>query len=59
MARRHYGKIANPFLWFMQHQLYTLAYEPTIDEELIDAWQNGYRSSTRRSPMAAVEQTKR
>ena len=39
----HYGKIANPFLWFMQHQLYTLAYEPTVDEELIDAWQNGYR----------------
>lgn len=39
----HYNVIANPFLWFMQHQLYTLPYEPTIDEKLISAWQRGYR----------------
>ena len=39
----HYAKVANPFLWFIQHQLYQLPYEPTIDEELIDAWQHGYR----------------
>ena len=35
----HYAVVANPFLWFMQHQLYTLPYEPTVDEQLIDAWQ--------------------
>jgi trehalose 6-phosphate synthase len=56
--RAHYGKIANPFLWFMQHQLYTLAYEPTIDEELIDAWQNGYRVVNEALAMAVLEQTK-
>jgi len=39
----HYNVIANPFLWFMQHQLYTLPYEPMIDEALITAWQRGYR----------------
>ncbi len=39
----HYGVVSNPFLWFVQHQLYTLPYEPTVDEKLISAWQNGYR----------------
>lgn len=53
----HYGKIANPFLWFMQHQLYTLAYEPTVDEELIDAWQNGYRVVNEAFAAAVLEQT--
>jgi trehalose 6-phosphate synthase len=55
----HYGKIANPFLWFMQHQLYTLAYEPTVDEELIDAWQNGYRVVNEALALAVLEQTRR
>jgi trehalose 6-phosphate synthase len=55
--RLHYGKIANPFLWFMQHQLYTLAYEPTIDDELIDAWQNGYRVVNEAFADAVVAQT--
>jgi trehalose 6-phosphate synthase len=41
--RAHYATIANPFLWFMQHQLYNLPYQPTIDREVIDAWQGGYR----------------
>ncbi|CAN5729222.1 glycosyltransferase family 20 protein [soil metagenome] len=41
--RAHYGVVANPFLWFMQHQLYKLTYEPMIDQALLDAWQDGYR----------------
>ncbi len=54
----HYGKVSNPFLWFMQHQLYTLAYEPTVDEELIEAWQRGYRVVNEAFAAAAVEQTR-
>ena len=54
----HYSKISNPFLWFMQHQLYTLAYEPTVDEELIEAWQRGYRVVNEAFATAALEQTK-
>ena len=42
--KQHYSTIANPFLWFMQHQLYTLPYEPTVDQQLVDAWQDGYRA---------------
>lgn len=39
----HYATVANPFLWFIQHQLYTLPYDPIVDEALIGAWQAGYR----------------
>ena len=39
----HYGVVANPLLWFMQHQLYNLPYEPTIDEQFFTAWHRGYR----------------
>ena len=42
----------------MQHQLYTLAYEPTVDDELIDAWQHGYRVVNEAFADAALEQTK-
>jgi trehalose 6-phosphate synthase len=55
----HYGKIANPFLWFMQHQLYTLAYEPTIDDDLIDAWQHGYRVVNEAFAAAVLAQTEK
>ena len=53
----HYGKVANPFLWFMQHQLYKLSYEPTVDVALIDAWQKGYRVVNEALADAVVEQT--
>jgi trehalose 6-phosphate synthase len=53
----HYGVVANPFLWFMQHQLYTLPYEPTVDEDLIHAWQAGYRAVNRAFADAILEQT--
>jgi trehalose 6-phosphate synthase len=39
----HYGTVANPFLWFIQHRLYALPYEPQVDEQLIHAWRDGYR----------------
>jgi len=54
----HYAVVANPFLWFMQHQLYTLPYEPTVDEQLVDAWQNGYRVVNETLAGAVVDQTR-
>lgn len=54
--RQHYATVANPFLWFVQHQLYTLPYEPTVDESLIDAWQNGYRSVNATFAQAILDQ---
>ena len=51
----HYATVANPFLWFIQHQLYTLPYEPTVDEALIKAWQSGYRVVNDALARAALE----
>jgi trehalose 6-phosphate synthase len=56
--KQHYGTIANPFLWFMQHQLYQLPYEPNVDEPLINAWQNGYREVNRAFAESIVDETR-
>jgi len=52
---RHYGVIANPFLWFLQHEMYATAYAPNVDETLLDAWREGYRPVNRLLADAAVE----
>jgi trehalose 6-phosphate synthase len=40
--RKHYGVIANPLLWFIQHYLWDLANAPDIDRVLVDAFDTGY-----------------
>ena len=55
----HYATVANPFLWFVQHQLYQLPYEPIVDEGLAGAWQRGYRVANESLGRAAVETTAR
>jgi trehalose 6-phosphate synthase len=54
----HYATVANPFLWFTQHQLYTLPYEPTVDEQLVSAWQGGYQVINREFGRAVVSAAK-
>jgi trehalose 6-phosphate synthase len=56
--KQHYAVVANPFLWFMQHQLYTLPYEPTVDEALVNAWRNGYAAVNRSFADAIVDETR-
>jgi trehalose 6-phosphate synthase len=51
----HYATVANPFLWFTQHQLYQLHYDPSVDEALVAAWQNGYRVVNQELGKAAAE----
>jgi trehalose 6-phosphate synthase len=50
-----YGVVANPFLWFLQHEMYATAYAPNVDEALLDAWKKGYRPFNHRLADAAVE----
>jgi trehalose 6-phosphate synthase len=38
----HYNVVANPMLWFLQHYLWQLAYDPSIDIALQHAWDDGY-----------------
>jgi trehalose 6-phosphate synthase len=37
-----YGVIANPLLWFLQHQMYELPTRPMIDTATLRAWDAGY-----------------
>jgi trehalose 6-phosphate synthase len=37
-----YNVIANPLLWFLQHQMWNLPERPVIDASVMRAWQNGY-----------------
>lgn len=53
--RSHYSVVANPFLWFLQHQLYQLPYEPRVDDSLIDAWRDGYAVVNEQLGRAAAE----
>ena len=37
-----YNVVANPFLWFLQHQMWNLPEKPVIDAGLLRAWERGY-----------------
>jgi trehalose 6-phosphate synthase len=55
----HYATISNPFLWFMQHQLYNVPYDPVVDDGLMAAWRNGYRVVNAELARSALEASKR
>jgi trehalose 6-phosphate synthase len=57
--RAHYARIANPFLWFMQHEMYGLPYEPVVDEQLIHDWNTGYATINQLLGRAAIRDAAR
>ncbi|GCE19252.1 alpha,alpha-trehalose-phosphate synthase (UDP-forming) [Dictyobacter kobayashii] len=40
--RKHYEKISNELLWFLQHYMYDPTQDSASADQLQDAWQNGY-----------------
>ncbi len=38
----YYRVIANPLLWFLQHSMWDIFREPTIDQTVWASWENGY-----------------
>ena len=52
---RYYGTLANPFLWFVQHQMYASAYGPNVDAELMEAW-SAYRTANDLLAEAAADE---
>ncbi len=53
----YYEVVANPFLWFLQHQMYGLPYGPIVDRPLLDAWRTGYRPANHALADAVVDAT--
>lgn len=41
--RKHYEKISNQLLWFLQHYLYNPNEDSSTARRVQDAWENGYR----------------
>jgi trehalose 6-phosphate synthase len=37
-----YNHLANPLLWFVQHELYDLPYAPVLGDDTKRAWEEGY-----------------
>jgi trehalose 6-phosphate synthase len=38
----YYNVIANPLLWYIQHQMWDTVYNPSVAEETWEAWRTGY-----------------
>ena len=51
-----YNVISNPMLWFLQHYLWELAYTPSADVALKNAWVEGYARVNRTFADAVVEE---
>jgi trehalose 6-phosphate synthase len=55
----YYNVVANPMLWFLQHHLWGLAYEPVIDHGFHHAWNEGYVAVNRAFAEAVVDELDR
>jgi len=53
-----YNVIANPFLWFLQHQMWNLPERPVIDAAVMRAWDRGYVALNHAFATAVLAQTR-
>jgi trehalose 6-phosphate synthase len=53
-----YTVIANPLLWFLQHGMYGLAFDPVLTKREHAAWNDGYVAVNRQFADAVVEEVK-
>lgn len=51
----YYNTIANPLLWFIQHQLWDTPRSPSINLDTWEAWKNGYVSINQSFAKAIAE----
>ena len=51
----YYNVIANPLLWFIQHELWDISRQPSISEVTWDAWRSGYVAINRQFANAIVD----
>ena len=53
-----YNVIANPFLWFLQHQMWNLPEQPVIDASVMRAWDRGYVALNEAFAQAVLRQAR-
>jgi trehalose 6-phosphate synthase len=54
-----YNVIANPFLWFLQHEMWNLPERPVIDAAVLRAWDRGYVQLNEAFARAVLDQVRR
>jgi trehalose 6-phosphate synthase len=54
-----YNVVANPMLWFIQHYLWDLKDEPSLDDGLHRAWAEGYEVVNRNFAAAVLDELER
>jgi len=52
----YYRVIANPLLWFLQHSMWNIFREPTIDQTVWQHWEDGYVAVNRLFAEAIAQQ---
>jgi len=52
----YYGAISNPLLWFLQHSMWDIFREPTIDRAVWEHWDQGYVAVNMQFAQAIAEQ---
>lgn len=53
---KYYSVIANPLLWFLQHNMWDNVRTPTIDRDTWEAWEDGYVAVNRQFAEAVAEE---
>jgi trehalose 6-phosphate synthase len=53
--QQYYNVIANPLLWFIQHDLWDNPRQPQISRETWDAWREGYVAVNRKFAQTIIE----
>ena len=56
--RQYYNVIANPLLWFIQHQMWDSVRNPSITEETWRAWEEGYVAINKQFADAIIDSVK-
>jgi len=54
----YYNEIANPLLWFIQHQLWDTPRTPSITQQTWDSWEKGYKPVNKLFAKAIAEAAK-
>ena len=53
---KSYNVICNPLLWFLQHYMWNSPYNPNVDANVHDAWENGYVEVNKAFAQAVIEE---
>ena len=56
---RHYERISNRILWFLQHYLWNTAEEPTFTAQTYKEWEQGYKQANEAIAEAVCEEIQR